>query len=188
MFSVKVLTPVPPRRLQQALLLTPAGIHSALRRLKGRKAVAPGNAPAAVWKALAEPLSNYLADYLHAHWTPGVVAVPTTWTDSTLHFLTKPNKPAKRAQDLRPIALQSAGAKAVLLAIKDRLMPFFLEAMVRLPQYAYFAGRGATEAILRVTLHCVRIRDVLLTQKMTIHDRFAGARRAGCVGGVYKCR
>ena len=33
----------PPRRLQQAFHLTPAGIHSALRRLKGRKAVAPGN-------------------------------------------------------------------------------------------------------------------------------------------------
>ena len=113
-----------------------------------------------------------------------MVVVPTTWTDSTLHFLTKPNKPAKRAQDLRPIALQSAGAKAVLLAIKDRLMPFFLEAMVRLPQYAYVAGRGTTEAILRVTLHCVCIRDVLQTQKMTIHDRFAGARRAGCVGGI----
>ena len=174
----------PPRRLQQALHLTPADIHSALRRLKGRKAVAPGNALSAVWKALAEPLSNYLADYFHAHWTPGVVAAPTAWTDSTLHFLTKPNKPAKRAQDLRPIALQSAGAKAVLLAIKDRLMPFFLEAMVRLPQYAYVAGRGTTEAILRVTLHCARIREVIQTQKMTIHDRFAGARRAGCTGGI----
>ena len=174
----------PPRRLQQALHLTPANIHSALRRLKGRKAVAPGNAPAAVWKALAGPLSRYLADYLHAHWTPGVLAVPTTWTDSTLHFLTKPNKPAKRAQDLRPIALQSAGAKAVLLTVKDRLMPFFLEAMVRLPQYAYIAGRGTTEAILRVTLHCACVRDALQTQKLTIHDRFAGARRAECVGGI----
>ena len=174
----------PPRHLQQALHLTPTGIYSALRRLKGRKAVAPGNAPSAVWKALAEPMSNYLADYLHAHWTPGVVDVPTTWTDSTLHFLTKPNKPAKRAQDLHPIALQSAGAKAVLLTIKDRLMPFFLEATVQLPQYAYVAGRGATEAILRVTLHCVRIRDVIQTQKMTIHDRFTGARRAGCTGGI----
>ena len=112
------------------------------------------------------------------------MTVPTIWTDSTLHFLTKPNKPAKRAQDLRPIALQSAGAKAVLLAIKDRLMPFFLEAMVRLPQYAYVAGRGTTEAILRVTLHCVNIREVIQTQKMTIHDRFAGARRAVCAGGI----
>ena len=174
----------PPRRLQQALHLTPANLHTALRRLKGRKAVAPGNAPAAVWKALAEPLSHYLADYLQAHWTPGVVVVPTNWTDSTLHFLTKPNKPTKRAQDLRPIALQSAGAKAVLLTVKDRLMPFFLEAMVRLPQYAYVAGRGTTEAILRVTLHCACVRNTLQTQRMTIHDRFAGARRAGCVGGM----
>ena len=174
----------PPRRLQQALHLTPASIHSALRRLKGRKAVAPGNAPAAVWKALAEPLSHYLADYLHVHWTPGVLAVPTTWTDSTLHFLAKPNKPAKRAQDLRPIALQSAGAKAVLLTVKDRLMPFFLEAMVWLPQYAYVAGRGTTEAILRATLHCACVRDTLQTQKLTIHDCFAGARRAECVGGI----
>ena len=116
----------PPRHLQQALHLTPTGLYSALRRLKGRKAVAPGNAPSAVWKALAEPMSNYLAGYLHAHWTPGVVDVPTAWTDSTLHFLTKPNKPAKRAQDLRPIALQSAGAKAVLLTIKIGLCLSFL--------------------------------------------------------------
>ena len=102
-----------------------------------------------------------------------MVEVPTTWTDSTLHFLTKPNKPAKRAQDLRPIALQSAGAKAVLLTVKDRLMPFLLAAMVQLPQYAYVAGRGTTEAILRVTLHCSQDRDVIQAQKMTIHDRFA---------------
>ena len=174
----------PPRDLEQALYLTPTGIYSALRRLKKRKAVAPDNAPSAVWKPLAEPLSYYLAGYLHAHWTPGVVDVPTTWTDSTLHFLTKPNKPAKRAQDLRPIALQSAGAKAVLLTVKDRLMPFFLAAMVQLPQYAYVAGRGATEAILRVTLHCARIRDVIQTQKMTIHGRFAGVQRAACAGGI----
>ena len=113
--------------------------------------------------------------------------MPTTWADSTLHFLTKPNKPAKRAQDLRPIALQSAGAKAVLLTVKDRLMPFLLAAMVQLPQYAYVAyvaGRGATEAILRVTLHCSHIRDVIQAQKMTIHDRFAGTQRAACAGGL----
>ena len=102
----------------------------------------------------------------------------------TLHFLTKPNKPAKRAQDLRPIALQSAGAKAVLLTVKDRLMPFFLAAMVQLPQYTYVAGRGTTETILRVTLHCASIRDVIQTQKMTIHDRFAGTQRAACAGGI----
>ena len=107
-----------------------------------------------------------------------MVEVPTTWTDSTLHFLTKPNKPAKRAQDLRPIALQSAGAKAVLLTVKDRLMPFLPAAMVQLPQHAYVAGRGTTEAILRVTLHCSHIRDVIQAQKMTIHDRFAGTQRA----------
>ena len=99
-------------------------------------------------------------------------------------FLTKPNKPAKRAQDLRPIALQSAGAKAVLLTIKDRLMPFFLAAMVQLPQCAYVAARGTTEAILRVTLHCVSICDIIQTQKMTIHDHFAGAQRAACAGGI----
>ena len=75
-------------------------------------------------------------------------------------------------------------AKVVLLTVKDRLMPFFLEAMVRLPQYAYVAGRGTTVAILRVTLRCVCVRDTLQTQKMTIHDRFAGARRAECVGGI----
>ncbi|CAE7391527.1 unnamed protein product [Symbiodinium sp. CCMP2592] len=87
-------------------------------------------------------------------------------------------------KDLRPIALQSAAAKAVLTVFKQRLQPSFLEAMRTLPQYAYVMGRSTHEAISRVAAHCKEVRDLLRSQSLTVFDRFEGARYTPCIGGA----
>ncbi|CAE7247725.1 unnamed protein product [Symbiodinium sp. CCMP2592] len=170
--------------LRESLPVTQQELHDALRGLKQRKAVAKDLAPAAVWKALASPLSCYLNDVLCKIWQPGPLRIPPVWARSDLHFLLKPQKVARRPQDLRPIALQSAAAKAILTVFKQRLQPSFLEAMLTLPQYAYVVGRSTHEAISRVAAHCKEVRDLLRSQSLTVFDRFEGARYAPCIGGA----
>ncbi|CAE7407727.1 jockey\pol, partial [Symbiodinium sp. CCMP2592] len=170
--------------LREPLLVTQQELHDALRGLKQRKAVAKDLAPAAVWKALASLLSCYLNAVLSKIWQPGPLHIPSVWARSDLHFLLKPQKVTRRPQDVRPIALQSAAAKAVLTVFKQRLQPSFLEAMRTLPQYAYVMGRSTHEAISRVAAHCKEVRDLLRSQSLTVFDRFEGARYTPCIGGA----
>ncbi|CAE7280327.1 jockey\pol [Symbiodinium sp. CCMP2592] len=170
--------------LREPLLVTQQELHDALRGLKQRKAVAKDLAPAAVWKALASPLSCYLNAVLSKIWQSGPLHIPAVWARSDLHFLLKPQKVTRRPQDLRPIALQSAAAKAVLTVFKQRLQHSFLEAMRTLPQYAYVMGRSTHEAISRVAAHCKEVRDLLRSQSLTVFDRFEGACYNPCIGGA----
>ena len=171
-----------PAILRNPVLLSPHELQDALRGLKQRKAVARGMAPAAAWKALASPLSHYLSEVLEAMWQPGRLYIPVVWTQSDLHFLPKPQITTKRPQDLRPIALQSAAAKAVTTVFKHRLSPSFQEAMRGLPQYAYTANRSTQEGIARVAAHCAAVRDLVRTQTLNIFDRYAGAKYSPCLG------
>ena len=173
-----------PAILSNPVLLSPQELQDALRALKQRKAVARGMAPAAVWKALASPLAHYLSEVLGAMWQPGRLRIPAVWTQSDLHFLPKPQKTTKRPQDLRPIALQSAAAKAVTTVFKHRLSLSFLEAMRGIPQYAYTANRSTQEGIARVAAHCSMVRDLVKTQTLTVFDRYAGAKYTPCLGGA----
>ena len=117
-------------------------------------------------------------------WQPGRLYIPAVWTQSDLHFLPKPQITTKRPQDLRPIALQSAAAKAVTTVFKQRLSPSFQEAMRGLPQYAYTANRSTQEGIARVAAHCAAVRDLVRTQTLNIFDRYAGAKYSPCLGGA----
>ena len=115
-----------PAILSSPVLLSQQELQDALRALKQRKAVARGMAPAAVWKALASPLSHYLSEVLGAMWQPGRLRIPAIWTQSDLHFLPKPQKTTKRPQDLRPIALQSALPRRLLQSSSTAyLSPFW---------------------------------------------------------------
>ena len=167
--------------LQEGISIRQEEIYQALRQLKARKAVSPGLAPAAAWKALAAEMSEYLAGFVQQHWQQ---LLPTSWTTTSLIFLPKAGKTIKQPKDLRPIALQSAASKAITTVVKWRITPSFLEAMHVLPQYAYVRGRSTVEAIARVAAHCSSVRRLVKQQSMTIHDKFAGAVSKECVGGA----
>ena len=170
--------------IRQPLDLTRQELLHALLALKIRKAVAPGMAPACAWRALAPEMSQYLCDLLSHRWSTGNLVIPQHWTDSVLHFLTKPGKPAKQVQDLRPIALQSAAAKTVTSVLRDRIKPYCQAALLMVPQYAYVAQRSTIEAIARVAMHCSTVRSTLAAQALTVHEKFAGATRSSCIGGA----
>ena len=170
--------------LQEGISIRQEEIYQALRQLKARKAVSPGLAPAAAWKALAAEMSEYLAGFVQQHWQQGPLLLPTSWTATSLIFLPKAGKTIKQPKDLRPIALQSAASKAITTVVKWRITPSFLEAMRALLQYAYVRGRSTVEAIARVAAHCSSVRRLVKQQPMTIHDKFAGAVSKDCVGGA----
>ena len=170
--------------LPQPLDFTWNEIRDSLQALKARKANAPHTAPAGMWKALATPMASYLERFLHQEWTVGRLRIPRVWTSSYLHFLTKPNKPARRAQDMRPIALQSPAGKAITSVLRDRLRPHFNEAIRNVPQYAYVMQRSTIEAIARVAQHCAAVRQQVKEQARNFEARFKGVTREPCIGGV----
>ena len=171
-------------RIQRPLAFTWNEIRDALLHVKQRKANAPNTAPASVWKALAPQLATYLEDYLQSKWQPGELYIPEVWTTSFLHFLVKPNKPARRAQDMRPIALQSPAAKALTSILRDRIRPYFNEAIRHVPQFAYVMQRSTIEAIARVAQRCASIRQLVKEQSRNFEARFKGVTREACIGGA----
>ena len=157
-------------RIQRPLTFTWSEIRDALLHLKQRKANAPN--------------ATYLADYLQSKWQPGELYIPEVWTTPFLHFLVKPNKPARRAQDMRPIALQSPAAKALTSILRDRIRPYFNEAIRQVPQFAYVMQRSTIEAIARVAQHCASIRQLVKEQSRNFEARFRGVTREACIGGA----
>ena len=171
-------------QIQNPLAFTWNEIRDALLQLKQRKANAPHTAPAGAWKALAPQLATYLEAYLQNLWKPGDLHIPEVWTTSFLHFLVKPNKPARRAQDMRPIALQSPAAKAITSILRDRIRPYVNEEIRYVPQFAYVTQRSTLEAIARVARHCATIRQLVKEQSRNLEARFNGVTRSSCTGGA----
>ena len=83
-----------------------------------------------------------------------------------------PQKATKRPQDLRPIVLQSAAAKAVTTVFRWRLTDSSHAIIRDTPQYAYVACRSTVEAISRVASHCSQVRSMLKEQALGTHARF----------------
>ena len=49
---------------------------------------------------------------------------------------------------------------------------------------AYLPGRGTSTALRQVFRHCHEIRDLSLGERLTVHQRHAGARPQQCFGGL----
>ena len=165
--------------------LTEEELQLQLCKVPTGKALPSHLAPAVVWKACAEEVSTILAPAIRRAWGAGSSApVPQDWQDTFLVWLRKPNKDPHRPQGLRPIGLAHPVAKTLCRILRERIQPILSEALRNRPQFAYTAGRGVLDALLRVHSHFRKARNLSLQGRTSIYDLFEGKKRKECVGGL----
>ena len=82
------------------------------------------------------------------------------------------------------LGLQEPLGKAVLKLIAQKAMHQTFDHLSTLPQYAYLPYRSTRDAILRGASHCCAVRQLLSSQKRTIHASTAAQPRLNCAGGI----
>ena len=149
-------------------------VQLSLRKQPSGKAVPPWLTPPEVWKLCSHDLMPHTQGMIKNYLSPGVLALPDSWTDSWLCLLPKPHKPAKIPKNLRPIALQCPLGKCIARILKQKLLDSHLTQFDQLPQYAYLPARSTLDAISRASMHCAKSRTVIKAQRVEIQDKREG--------------
>ena len=78
--------------------------------------------------------------------------------DADLCFIPKPNKPATKPSNLRPLGIIRPDGKGLAGACRDLLAPITETYLRDLPQFAYQPKRGLSDALRRVVRHVRLVR------------------------------
>ena len=171
--------------LHEGIQVTLSEVCAAIAQLPVRKAVMPGRAHSIAWKLAAEEVAPYVCEYVQAAWAVGPISIPLYLTEAWLHFMSKPGRTLRTPGDLRPLALQSAGGKALSRLLKTRLTPFAERVAHCTPQFAYLRNRDTQSAIARALIHIDKVRSRTLGgQRLSIHAKKAGVQQQRCAGGA----
>ena len=123
--------------LHEGITVTPQEVQAAITQLPMRKASMPGRAHGVAWRLAAVEVAPHLHQYIQQAWIPGPVHIPLYLTEAWLHFMSKPGRTLRTPGDLRPLALQSAGGKALSKILKSKLVPYAERVALHMPQFAY---------------------------------------------------
>ena len=159
-------------------------ILEGLQAIPARKAGPKHLAVNAIYKQAAPYLAPIIADFLHAWWTGRVPYIPQPFKDAWLVMLVKPGKVCKGPADLRPIGLSHPVGKALLQALRQRILPYAEQYMAHTPQWGFLPGREAADALAKAFSRCEMVRALCRTQTLNINRRRAGDKREKLVGGV----
>ena len=171
--------------LTEDVFVAASEVLDVVAKLPMRKAAMPGRAPCAAWKLAAEDVAPHLHAYVQQAWAPGPVHVPLYLTEAWLHFMSKPGRTLRTPGDLRPLALQTGGGKALSRLLKNQLTPFAERAALHVPQFAYLRNRDTHSAIARALSHIDKVRSITHGgQRLSIHARKAGVQQQRCAGGA----
>ena len=110
--------------------------------------------------------------------------VAQRWSDATVALLPKPHGRMQTPLDLRPIGLQDPLGKGVMSLLLKQASAEIITLIRRFPQTAYLPGRGTSTALRQVFCHCHAIRALSLGERLTVHQRQAGAQSQQCCGGL----
>jgi len=160
-------------------------LSSALKSLPTHKALDPSYAPAPMWRYGADKIAEYLDPVLHDFCNHG--SFPRCWGAGTLALLVKPGKRGQHPSELRPIALLEPSSKATMGLVARALHHDMRKALCRLPLFAYMGRRGTEDAIHRVVLHCLAVRDRMTTLGFPVHRMTQGAPMPALEGGLSFC-
>ena len=99
--------------------------------------------------------------------------------------MSKPGRTLRTPGDLRPLALQSAGGKALCKILKSKLVPYAERVALHMPQFAYLRNRDTHSAIARALAHIDQVRSITHGgQRLSLHARKAGVLPRRCAGGA----
>ena len=164
-------------QLYDSLDITDEEITLQLQATKAAKAVPGHLAPAAAWKICASCLGPLLGASLRHHLMQGKAGLlHGDLTDAQMVMLPKAGKSPHLLENLRPIGLMGPPSKALAGALRDR-MAAQLQALLRFrPQFAYTAGRGTMNALLRVHMHVAAAARLIRRNQISRCCRHAGQR------------
>ena len=148
------------------------------------KSVAQPFLPAAVWRSAPLDTAEFLMHHLQRWWGVFPPHIPTCWKDSWLFFLPKIGKPNTHPEHLRPISLLEPLGKIVMGLLASQLQTFLLPRLTKFPHFGFLPGRAATDAILRVSMHCRLVRKSVHDNRRTVHQQIAACPRRVICGGV----
>ena len=171
--------------LQAGLAFSTAELQSALATLNIRKAVPRHIAPNAVWKLCAATVSFHLGPCFEHHFRPqSPDLLDGDLQDAHICWLNKPSKPPTTMSAKRPIGLMPPCAKSLAGNVASQILEHLRPMLDHMPQFAYCAGRGVNDAILRVHSYFGEIETL---QRGQINNRFKmhqGVKALHCHGGL----
>ena len=159
-------------------------VRSALESIPISKAIAPGFAPGAIWRALANHVTPWLFSLLQCWWYQDNPIIPDCWRHGWLFWLPKPGKPPTTPAALRPIALQEPVGKALMGVLCRVGQTDSLDSMLHWPLWAYLPHRSTLDSLLRVAQHCKTVRSLVQSQRSTPFTRASQQDRYKLCGGV----
>ncbi len=159
-------------------------LEQVIATIPSTKAVAPGFVPGVLWKSQSIFIAEWLMSKLHIWWNQHPPYIPQTWRDAWACWLPKPHKSSTRLENLRMLGLQEPLGKAVLKLIAKKALYQTLQWLGTYPQYAYLPFRSTRDPILRGAVHCRAVRQLLMTQKRSIHASTISQPRLHCAGGI----
>ncbi|OLQ13651.1 Retrovirus-related Pol polyprotein from type-2 retrotransposable element R2DM [Symbiodinium microadriaticum] len=155
----------------------------ALSQLTSHKAV-PRHEPAVkTWKDNITMSASALARVSQQALCQSNPVLPHEWRVVQLAWLPKPNKTPTCPEHLRSIGLLSADRKGFLLILRWEITPFVRAALADVPQYAYRPQAGTLDALLRSSLHCTEVRDLLSQHQRDHTSKILDEPRISLVGG-----
>ena len=140
--------------------------------IRPHKAVPRASAPAAAWRLcsdlVGEALTASLQELGHR---PGPAAeMLRSSLKADLCFIPKPNKPATKPSNLRPLGIIRPDGKGLAGACRDLLAPITETYLRDLPQFAYQPKRGLSDVLGRVVRHVRLVRQSCQDARRTRHQ------------------
>ena len=111
------------------------------------------------------------------------VSTPVRWRDCSLALLSKPNKPCRRPENLRPLNIQDVSGKCFARCLKDMLFSQGRGRILQYPQFAYIQNRSTNDAIGSVMEHCRQVQQLHNDMIQTVHTRRLQVSTPGIAGG-----
>ena len=156
----------------------------AFKKLSNHKAVPDSAGSVEGWKAVAPQVASALetiAIHTVAHEAP---TLPQEWARTQLAWLPKPGQATSSPSCLRTIGLLGPDSKAFLYILKEHANPFVQKALASVPQFAYRQHASTTDALLRASEHCARVRLTLANQVDDVTARVLQTAPKDLVGGL----
>ncbi|CAE7946816.1 Pol, partial [Symbiodinium sp. KB8] len=171
--------------LQEALALTDAEITDQLGAIQATKAVPRHMAPAAAWKLCASSIGPLFGESFRKHFTAGALGhLYGDLTDAQMVMLPKVGKSPHMLENLRPIGLMGPPSKALAGALRNRILEQLNQLVAHRPQFAYTAGRGTLNALLRVHMHVTEATALLRANHVSRFGLHAGRRPLALAGAL----
>ena len=172
-------------QLCESLDITDEEITLQLQATKAAKAVPGHIAPAAAWKICAGSLGPLLGASLRQHLMQGKAGLlHGDLTDAQMVMLPKVGKSPHLLENLRPIGLMGPPSKALAGALRDRMDEQLRDLLRFRPQFAYTAGRGTTNALLRVHMHVAAAARLIRRNRISRCCLHAGKRPLPLAGAL----